>query len=138
MIILQALGRHMAPCARCGAEDIVPGGDETPYCEACVQTFAKLREHGVWVRYRTDIAGGTLPAGYYVRSDPYGDRYAHSPVDALATATQILDSHGLDGVFDPPEADTHWLIREYLAAHPDIADEVETARDPFFSRLDNW
>lgn len=129
----------MDRCARCGTEsDDTPGAHTEGYCESCSQTFAKLREQGVWVRYPTDVAGGTLPPGYYVRSEVYGDRYAHSRVDALATATEMMDQQQLDGVFDHPATDTHWLISEYLAAHPDVADDVAAERDSFLSRLSHW
>jgi hypothetical protein len=108
------------------------------YCEECSQRFEAVRERGVWVRYRTDIAGGVLPPGFYVRSEAYGDRHAGDRVEAFATATEIIDRQQVNGVFDCPETDTRWLVEEYLDAHPAVAAEVETERDSFFSRLSNW
>ncbi|ERH09858.1 MAG: hypothetical protein J07HX64_01621 [halophilic archaeon J07HX64] len=114
------------------------GEKESTYCEACSQRFEAVRERGVWVRYRTDVAGGVLPPGFYVRSDAYGDRHASNRVDALVTATEIMDRQQVDGVFDCPETDTRWLVDGYLDAHPGVAEAVEAERDSFFSRLSNW
>jgi hypothetical protein len=111
---------------------------ETAYCGACSQRFEAVREDGVWVRYRTDVAGGVLPPGFYVRSGAYGDRHASTRAEALATATEIIDQQQVDGVFDCPETDTRWLIEAYLDAHPEVAEAVEAERDPFLSRLSNW
>lgn len=95
-------------------------------------------EDEVWVRYRTDVAGGVLPPGFYVRSEAYGDRHASDRVDALATATEITDRQGISGVFDCPETDTRWLVAEYLDAHPEVAEAVASERDSYLSRLSNW
>ena len=53
----------MNRCARCEAE--IGVARENAYCEECSQRFEAVRERGVGVRYRTDIAGGVLPSGFY-------------------------------------------------------------------------
>lgn len=128
---------HVTCCVRCESTVNDTTG-EISYCEVCTGRLERVREVGVWVRYRTEVAGGVLPAGYYVRSDTHGDRYAATRVDALATATEIMSEQKLDGRFDNPETGVSWLIDEFLETHPDVAADVEAERDSFFSRLSNW
>ncbi len=128
---------HVTRCVRCEST-VDDATGETRYCEVCTERLESVREVGVWVRYRTEVAGGVLPAGYYVRSDTHGDRYAATRVDALATATEIMSEQELDGRFDNPETGVSWLIDEFLETHPDVAADVEAERDSFFSRLSNW
>lgn len=128
---------HVTRCVRCEST-VDDATGENSYCESCTERLESVRETGVWVRYRTEVAGGLLPAGYYVRSDTHGDRYAATRVDALATATEIMSEQELDGRFDSPETGARWLISEFLRTHPDVAADVEAERDSFFSRLSNW
>lgn len=93
---------HVTRCVRCEST-VDDATGETSYCEVCTERLESVREVGVWVRYRTEVAGGVLPAGHYVRSDTHGDRYAATRVDALATATEIMSERELDGRFDNPE-----------------------------------
>ena len=120
----------MQRCTRCSAPTTNQKIREYRYCDDCLRIFKEIEENEVVVMQRKPRAAGTLPDTFYeIRDNITGNTdQAKTQVQGLATGWMYMEKHDCRGLFRYQDTGSHWLVSEYLDAHPKIAADVKNTR----------